>query len=90
MPETTLPADAVPVAVIAREFDVHVSTVCRWCLRGVRGRRLRSALVGGKRFVRRSDRDDWIDWQGEPSGVDPSDDGPDHGTRHRDRPRCNI
>ena len=36
---------------------VDLSTWHRWCARGVRGRRLRSAVLGGRRVVRR----DWLD-----------------------------
>lgn len=31
--------------------DVHVSTVHRWITRGVRGRKLPSVVIGGRRFV---------------------------------------
>ncbi len=35
----------------------HVSTLHRWRLRGVRGARLRTCLVGGRRFTTR----DWLE-----------------------------
>jgi hypothetical protein len=35
----------------AQHLGVNVSTVWRWTLRGVRGHRLESALVGGLRFT---------------------------------------
>jgi hypothetical protein len=38
-------------AAAARELDVNVSTVWRWILRGIKGHRLESALIGGKRFT---------------------------------------
>ena len=31
----------------------HISTVWRWMNRGVRGRRLRSTLIGGRRYIPR-------------------------------------
>lgn len=30
---------------------IHLNTVHRWCLSGVRGHRLRSQIVGGRRFT---------------------------------------
>lgn len=38
---------------VAKELDVAVSTVWRWTLHGVRGRRLRSRMIGGRRWVDR-------------------------------------
>lgn len=35
---------------------VHLCTVLRWCTRGTRGRKLKSALVGGRRMT----RSDWV------------------------------
>ncbi len=36
---------------VASLLKVHVGTVNRWTSRGVRGRRLHSYLIGGRRFV---------------------------------------
>ena len=38
-------------AQVARELRVHVSTLHRWSTSGVRGRTLRTRLVGGRRYV---------------------------------------
>lgn len=38
-------------SAIAKIFSVSVSSVIRWTTIGVRGRKLRSYLVGGRRFV---------------------------------------
>lgn len=46
---------------VAAQLQVHVSTVHRWCLRSVRGRQLRSQLIGGRRFVSLSDLQDFLD-----------------------------
>ena len=35
----------------ARQLQLHVSTVWRWTLRGVRGVKLETSLVGGQRFT---------------------------------------
>jgi len=45
---------------IARETDNHVSTVFRWMGRGVRGVKLRSFLVGGKRYIYLADFNDFL------------------------------
>jgi len=44
----------------ASECDVHVATVWRWVLHGVRGRKLASIHVGGRRFITRSDLDTFL------------------------------
>jgi hypothetical protein len=36
---------------VALLLHVHIATVWRWCLKGVRGRILRTTRVGGRRFV---------------------------------------
>ena len=35
----------------AARLNVHVATVWRWIQHGVRGRRLRSVMVGGRRYI---------------------------------------
>ena len=39
----------------AKRLGVHVSTVWRWRLRGVRGQRLKTVVVGGTRYVLEED-----------------------------------
>jgi hypothetical protein len=36
---------------LAKRLDVHISTVWRWCLRGVRSHRLESFSIGGRRYT---------------------------------------
>ncbi len=53
-----MPADQMKrlsMRAVAREADVHITTVWRWTLKGVRGKRLPSFLVGGRRYVLRSE-----------------------------------
>jgi len=45
---------------VASECDVHVATVWRWVLHGVRGRKLASIHVGGRRYITRSDLDTFL------------------------------
>ncbi len=45
---------------VASSLNVHTGTVYRWIFRGVRGRRLGSFLVGGRRFISRSDLERFI------------------------------
>lgn len=48
--------DPMPINELARECDVHVSTVYRWgSARGVRGQRLRLLRIGGRTYVQKSD-----------------------------------
>jgi hypothetical protein len=53
--DSILDADRYSVAQAASRTGVHVSTLHRWHLRGVRGRRLRTVLIGGRRYVLASD-----------------------------------
>lgn len=43
------PINDVSFSEVAKRHGVHVGTVWRWYLNGVRGHRLESFLVGGKR-----------------------------------------
>lgn len=52
---------AVPVGELPKHIPtarggrrVNVSTVIRWCLKGVRGVRLESVVVGGRRYTDRA------------------------------------
>ena len=38
----------------------HVNTIWRWAMRGVRGHRLPTVLIGGQRFIAREALSDWI------------------------------
>ena len=41
----------ISFAALASREGVHVSTVWRWTLRGIRGHRLEKLAVGGKQFT---------------------------------------
>jgi hypothetical protein len=45
---------------IAKLLNVHPATVWRWVLQGVRGRKLQSVLIGGRRWVFKSDLDEFL------------------------------
>lgn len=58
--------DRIPLAALARELDLDVSTLYRWILRGVRGRngarvRLQAFKLAGRTFVRRDDLESFIE-----------------------------
>jgi excisionase family DNA binding protein len=45
---------------VAKQLKVHVATVYRWTFQGVRGKRLRSFLIGGRRYISRADLDAFL------------------------------
>jgi hypothetical protein len=47
-------AKLIPIWQVGRflPFEVSTSSVRRWCKDGVRGHRLESVVIGGRRFVR--------------------------------------
>lgn len=45
---------------VAKRLKVHVATVYRWTLQGVRGKRLRSFLIGGRRYVALADLEHFL------------------------------
>ena len=45
----------------ARALDVHLSTVWRHILQGIRGKKLRSFLIGGRRRVGRANLLAWLE-----------------------------
>ena len=48
-------SDRFTITEVADKVGVHVKTVQRWVLAGVRGKQLRSSLVGGRRYISPSD-----------------------------------
>lgn len=55
-----LKADRLSFGQAAAEVNVHVATIWRWALHGVKGRKLRSFLLGGRRFILRNDLDAFL------------------------------
>lgn len=49
------PTDRMTVNQLARREEVHCATPWRWMQHGVRGIRLRSIRVGGRRYILESD-----------------------------------
>jgi len=59
-----IPADLIPLKKLSKllprhgdDKPVHTNTLFRWALQGVRGVKLRSVLVGGKRYTTQA----WVD-----------------------------
>jgi len=63
--------ERLTLAEVASRVRVHISTVYRWTYHGVRGNRLRSFLVGGRRFVLPDDLQEFLN-SGRVSGEMPS------------------
>lgn len=59
MTTMTTATDRLSVNQLARRENLHVSTVWRWMLHGVRGTKLRSVRVGGRRYITEAD---WSDF----------------------------
>ena len=56
---------------LAQALGVNVATVWRWILRGVRGKKLRSVLIGGRRYILRGeDLDEFLSQDCSPAHVD--------------------
>jgi len=55
---------------VAKLLNVHVSTIWRWYLNGVRGRKLSTILIGGRRFVRATDLDAFLAGGGDTTPLD--------------------
>ena len=66
--------DFIPIELVAKalQINVHVSTVHRWGSRGVRGVKLRTIRIGGKRYVTRAALDEFA------AGVTAAVDGERH------------
>ncbi len=45
---------------VSKQLGVHVGTVHRWLYSGVRGRKLKSVLIGGRRRIIKSDLDAFL------------------------------
>jgi len=55
MKNHTLSDERLSLNEVAKHLRVHVSTVHRWVSKSVRGQRLKSFLVGGRRYIAVSD-----------------------------------
>lgn len=55
MTATLTETDRLTVNELARREGIHAATCWRWLLHGVRGIRLRSIRVGGRRYVAEAD-----------------------------------
>jgi transposase len=53
MENNLLPGERLSLKELAKELQVHTSTVWRWVNNGVRGWKLPTFLVGARRFVSR-------------------------------------
>ena len=56
----------------AKRIGVNVSTIWRWVLRGVRGHKLESALIGGQRFTSIEALERFIGRINTPTGISSS------------------
>ena len=60
MSGSILDRERLSMSKAARVVGVNVSTVWRWCLRGVNGRTLPTVIVGARRFILREDLERFI------------------------------
>lgn len=72
-------ARRLSLSAAAKLVGVHVRTVWRWALHGVKGHILPTKLIGGRRFVLRADLEAFLDHdvtatepQAEPQDVAPA------------------
>ena len=60
MQRITFSDERLSLNEVAKHLKVHVATVHRWIFQGVRGKRLKSFLIGGRRYVAISALDDFL------------------------------
>lgn len=60
MLNSVLDAPRLSLTKAAQRLNLNAATVWRWASRGVRGRKLRTILVGGRRFVLVADLEDFL------------------------------
>jgi hypothetical protein len=60
-----LNTERLTMAQAARLLKVHRATTWRWALRGARGRRLRTVLIGGRRWVLKADLLEFLNADGD-------------------------
>lgn len=61
----SMPSGLLSPNQVAKKLGVHVGTVYRWLERDVRGRRLKSCRVGGRRKISEEDLDFYL-WADSP------------------------
>lgn len=54
---------------VAKHLGVHIGTVYRWSFRGVRGRRLQTFLIGGRRYVALQDLERFLQTKESPKST---------------------
>ena len=62
--------DLISFNQVAQQLRVHLSTIHRWCGTGVRGKKLPTCLLGGRRYVRASDLAAFLDVSQPSDAVD--------------------
>ncbi len=55
-----LNAKRLSLREVAKRLDLNISTPVRWALYGVRGRKLRTHLYGGRRYCLLKDLEDFL------------------------------
>lgn len=60
MLKTVLDAPRLSLTKAAQRLNKNVATVWRWAAHGVRGRKLRTILVGGRRYVLIADLEEFL------------------------------
>ncbi|MGC1274886.1 MAG: helix-turn-helix domain-containing protein [Planctomycetaceae bacterium] len=60
MPSSLLDAPRLSLTEAARSLGVHVSTLHRWRLKGLRGRKLRFVRCGAKSYILRDELEQFI------------------------------
>ena len=54
---------------VAKHLGVNIGTVYRWSFRGVRGRRLQTFLIGGRRYVALPDLERFFETKESPKST---------------------
>lgn len=68
-----LSEDRLSITEVAQKLRVHTATVYRWVNSGVKGRRLPTLMIGGRRFVLTSDLEDFVQSDGPKPQRSPTD-----------------
>lgn len=60
IPHSILEAERLTLTQVARKLNKAVSSIWRWAQRGVRGHRLRTVVIGGRRYVLLADLEEFL------------------------------